>query len=115
MSNPTEDCEPKKREFFFETMFQNMKKATEEGKVKIKVCKFRNISQLKRVYVISSSVSAKKNYDVTVCNFPTCTCEDFRKNGQQVFCKHILFIMLKVLNSGEFLKSHLDHFIPDSS
>ena len=47
-------------------------------------------------------------------NFPTCTYEDFR-NGQKVFCKHILFIMLNVPNSGEFLKSHLHRFIPESS
>ena len=101
MSNPIEGCEPKKRKkwkFFFEIMFQNRKKAAEERKVKIKIHKFRNISQLKRVYVVSS-VSGKKNYDVTVYNFPTCTCKDFRKNGQQVFCKHILLIIINVLNS----------------
>ena len=115
MSNPTEGCEPKKRKFSFEIMFQNRKKAAEEEKAKIKVCKFRNISQFKQVYVVSSSNSGIKSYDATVCNFPTCTCEDFRKNGQKVFCKHILFIMLNVLNSGEFLKSHLDQFILNSS
>ena len=102
MSNPTEGCEPKNRKFSFEIMFQNRKKASEEQKAKIKVRKFRNISQLKRVYVVSSSTSGKKNYDVTVCNFPTCIYEDFRKKDQKVFCKYILFIMLNVLNSGEF-------------
>ena len=82
-----ESCKPKKRkkrEFFFEMMFQNRKKAVEERKVKTKIRKFRNISQLKRVYIVSS-VSGKNNYDATVYNFPTCTCKDFRKKGQQVF------------------------------
>ena len=58
--NPTEGCEPKKRKFSFEIMFQNRKKGAEEEKAKIKVRKFRNISQLKRVNVVSGSVSGKK-------------------------------------------------------
>ena len=80
MSNPIEGCELEKRTFSFEIMFQNRKKASEEEKAKINAPKFRNISLLKQVYFVSSSVSGKKNYDVTVCNFPTCTCEDFGKN-----------------------------------
>ena len=85
MSNPTEGCESKNRIFTFEIMFQNRKKAAEEEKAVIKIRKFRNISQLKRVYVVSSSTSGKKNYDVTMCNFPTCTCEDFRKTVKKYF------------------------------
>ena len=106
MSNPTEGCEHEKRKFDFEIMFQNRKKAAEEEKAKIKVHKFRNISQLKRVYPVSNGVSGKKNCDITVGNVPTGDSEDFRKNVQKVFCKGILFIILNVLNSGEFLKSH---------
>ena len=45
MSNPTEGCEPKERNFFFEIMSQNRKKVAEEEKANIKVRKFRNISQ----------------------------------------------------------------------
>ena len=115
MSNPTEGCELIKRTFFFEIMFQNRKKASDEEKANINAPKFRNISLLKQVYFVSSSVSGKKNYDVTVCNFPTCTCEDFGKNYLKVFCKHILFIMLNILNNGEFFKSYPNCFIPDRS
>lgn len=38
----------------------------------------------------------------------------FRKNSPKVNCKDILFLILNVLNSGEFVKSHLNCFIPDS-
>ena len=52
---------------------------------------------LKKDFVESNTISSKTNYTVTVCTNPSCTCQDNRKYGESVFCKHIMFIILKIL------------------
>ena len=53
---------------------------------------------LKKDFVESNTISSKTNYTVTVCTNPSCTCQDNRKYGESVFCKHIMFIILKILD-----------------
>ena len=47
-------------------------------------------SLLKKDFVVSATVSSKTNYTVTVCANPSYTCQDNRKYGENVFCKHIV-------------------------
>ena len=54
-------------------------------------------SLLKKGFVVRATVSSKTNYTVTVCANPSCTCQDNRKYGESVFCKHIMFVLLKIL------------------
>ena len=53
---------------------------------------------LKKDFVESNTISSKTIYTVTVCTNPSCTCQDNRKYGESVFCKHIMFIILKILD-----------------
>ena len=53
---------------------------------------------LEKDFVVSNTISSKTNYTVTVCTNPSCTCQDNRKYGESVFCKHIMFIILKILD-----------------
>ncbi len=39
-------------------------------------------------------------YKVRICENPTCTCPDFIKRGRR--CKHIYFVLEKVLNAHEY-------------
>lgn len=48
-----------------------------------------------RKYVVLGSTG--NVYDVEFCSDPSCSCPDHQKSDS--FCKHILFIMLKVNNS----------------
>ena len=63
----------------------------------MKVRSYRLDNELKRAYKITSSQIGRKFYDVTICNTPSCTCPDYKKNGTRVFCKHILFALVCVL------------------
>ena len=42
----------------------------------MKIRKAKTINSFKREYVVSS-VTGKAQYVVSLCNVPTCTCEDF--------------------------------------
>ena len=63
----------------------------------MKVRSYRLDNELKRAYKITSSQIGQQFYDVTICNTPSCTCPDYKKNGTRVFCKHILFALVCVL------------------
>ena len=60
--------------------------------------KLSNTFFLKKEFVVSNTISSKTNYTVTVCTNPSCTCQDNRKYGESVFCKHIMFFILKILD-----------------
>lgn len=60
--------------------------------------KLSNTFFKKKDFVVSNTISRKTNYTVTVCTNPSCTCQDNRKYGESVFCKHIMFIILKILD-----------------
>ena len=63
----------------------------------MKTRSYRLDNELQRTYKIASSQIGRKFYDVTICNTPSCTCPDYKKNGTRVFCKHILFALVCVL------------------
>ena len=63
----------------------------------MKLKKVTNLSTLKRQFEVKSSNSGRITYLVVICNTPSCTCPDFRKNGSKSLCKHILFVLIFVL------------------
>ena len=67
------------------------------GKSEFRVRKVKKYGLLKKDFAVSATVSSKTNYTVTVCANPSCTCQDNRKYGESVFCKHIMFVLLKIL------------------
>ena len=56
-----------------------------------------------KIFSIVSSASGKAKYKVQICNSSTCTCPDFQRYGALVFCKHLLFVLVVVLNIDENL------------
>ena len=67
-------------------------------KLEFRVRKVKKHSLLKEEFVVSPTVSSKTNYTVTVCTNLSCTCQDNRKYEESVFCKHIMFVLLKILD-----------------
>jgi len=63
----------------------------------MKIRKVKILNKLKREYSISNSISGHSQYTVAICSLPSCTCPDYKKNGKQVLCKHIIFVFLYVL------------------
>ena len=63
-----------------------------------------------RKYIIGSSTLAKKVY-VFITNTPSCTCPDFQKQGKNVCCKHILFVVPHVLNAKNLIKTLQDRYM----
>ena len=63
--------------------------------------------KLKRKYITGSSTLAKQVYDVIITNTPitSCTCPDFQKQGKNVCCKHIVFVVLYVLNGKPLIET----------
>ena len=75
-----------------------VKKRMEDAKKsELRVRKVRKHSLLKKGFVVSATASSKTNYTVTVCANPSCTCQGNREYGESVFCKHIKFVLLKIL------------------
>ena len=48
-------------------------------------------------------------YKVTICNVPTCTCPDLKKNGMLVSSKHIIFVFLFVIKIDDETVSNTRH------
>ena len=74
------------------------KRMEDSKKLEFRERKVKKHSLLKKDFVISATISSKTNYTATVCANPSCTCQDTKKCGESVFCKHsvplkILFIM----------------------
>ena len=80
-----------------------VKKRMEDAKnLDFRVRKFKKHSLLKKEFVLRPTVSTKTNYTVTVCSNPSRTCQDNRKYGESAFCKHKMFLLLKILDvTGE--------------
>ena len=62
----------------------------------MKIRKSKLINSFKREYVVSSA-TWKAQYEVSICNVPSCTFQDFQINGGCVICKHISFVLLNLL------------------
>ena len=43
---------------------------------------------------VLGSPNGRKNYEVTLCCSPSCTCPDYKKNRKNLLCKHIMFTFL---------------------
>lgn len=57
-----------------------------------------NDGQMVRRYKVSSGPKGTKSFMVRIGNYPSCTCNDFEKQGKKVKCKHILFVLLHCLS-----------------
>ena len=64
--------------------------------------KVRN-NNSKHTYHVSSSSKGKVTYQVDICCSSSCTCPDYKKNGKEVYCKHILFLRKFVMQADESL------------
>ena len=69
-----------------------------------KIKSFQRLTDLKKSYNVR--ISTRSFVTVKICNNPSCDCNDFKKNNEKVFCKHILFLVIIVLN-GEDLEEQL--------
>ena len=79
-------------------MFENQVEASYDDSLIMKVNKSSIIDALKRSYLASNSPTSRMAFNVDVSTVQSCTCSDFARNGHQVLCKHIFFIVLHVLN-----------------
>lgn len=52
-------------------------------------------------FEVCSGSNAKFAYTTDICSSPSCTFLDFKKNGLEVYCKHILFVLLYPLDRNE--------------
>ena len=62
-----------------------------------KISKISVANDSKQIYTVLSSPNGRKKYEATVCCSPSCTCPDYKKNGNNVLCKHIMFPFLYAL------------------
>ena len=65
--------------------------------------KVKKHSLLKNDFFVS-----KTNYAVRVCTKPSCTCQNNRKHGESVFCKHINLKILDVTNESILRNTYIE-------
>ena len=82
-------------------IFENSVEASYDASMIMKVSKSSIINALKRSYLVSNSPTSRTAFNVEISTVQSCTCSDFAKNGHRVLCKHILFIVLHVLNGKD--------------
>ena len=82
-------------------MFGNRVQVSYDASLIMKVNKSSIINTLKRSYFVSNSRTLRTAFNVEISTVQSCTCSDFAKNGHRVLCKHILFIVLHVLNGKD--------------
>ena len=80
----------------------------------MKVNKSFITNALERSYLVSNSLTSRTAFIVEIITVQLCTCYDFAKNGTRVLCKHILFIVLHVLNGKDLEPSLLICFIEEN-
>ena len=82
-------------------MFENRVEASYDASLIMKVNKSSIINTLKRSNLVSNSPTSRTAFNVEISTVQSCTCSDFANNGQRVLCKHILFIVLHILNGKD--------------
>ena len=82
-------------------MFENQSEGSYNASLIVKVNKSSIINALKRSYLVPNSLTLRKAFNIEISTVQSCTCSDFPKNGHWVLCKHILFIVLHVLNDKD--------------
>ena len=60
-------------------MIEKRKADAKTQSTSVNVRKWKNINAKIKEYTISSSLECKKKYLVTIYNFPSCSCPDFKK------------------------------------
>ena len=83
-----------------EYMIQKHLNTARENEHISKISKISIVTDSKRIYTVLHSPNSRKNYEVTVCCSPSCTCPDYKKNGKNLLCKHIMFTYLYALKVG---------------
>ena len=80
----------------------------------MKVNKSFIINTLKRSYLLSNSPTSRTDFNVEISTVQSHTCSDFAKNEHRVLCKHILFIVIHVLNGNDLEPSLRICFIEEN-
>ena len=81
-------CNPPKKTRKVKKMFDrrlNKAKALEQT---MKVHRIVKVSNFKQEFDVLSTNTSRVVYKVIICNVPSCTCPDYKKNGMLVSCKH---------------------------
>ena len=84
----------------------NRTKALEQTMKIHRVVKFSN---LKQEFDVLSTNTSRVAYKVIICNVPSCTCPDYKKNGIPVSCKYIILIVLFMLKLDEEVVRNARH------
>ena len=92
-------------------MFENQVEASYDASLIMKVNKSLIINAFKRSYLVCNSPTSRRAFNVEMSTVQSCTCCVFAKNGHRVLCKHILFIVLHLLNGKDLEPSLRIHFI----
>ena len=94
-------CEPPKKITSKTKLFSNRLESARTLKYTMKVANIVNVNAEHRLFEISSSESGRSCYQVRICSQPSCSCPDFGKQGSKIFCKHILFVLMFVLDVSD--------------
>ena len=67
------------------------------------------IHRVVKCFDVLSTNTSRVAYKVIICNVPSCTCPDYKKNGIPVSCKYITLIVLFVLKLDEEVVRNARH------
>ena len=82
-------------------MIQKRLNTATESEHIFKISKISVVNDSKQIYTVLGSANGRKNYEVTACCSPSCTCLDYKKHGKNVLCKRIMFTFSYALNLTE--------------
>ena len=71
----------KTRKIIFDDILEKRIANAKTNSTSLKVRLWKIINVRKREHRVSTSLEGKKNYLVTICNVPSCSCPDFTKRG----------------------------------
>ena len=94
-----------------EKMFDNRKGDAVKSRHMWKIKSFQRLTDLKRSYNVR--ISTRSFVAVTICNNPSCDCNDFKKKNEKIFCNHILFLVISVLNGEDLEEQLIKKFLSD--
>ena len=89
-------CKPSSRKTknLFPTRYAQAMKAKKEMRIR----GMKRTSSTTKTFNVANSERGTGSYVVTIATTPSCTCKDFRQNKSRVVCKHIIFVVLVVLD-----------------
>ena len=82
-------------------MIQKRLSTARESEHILEIIKISVVNDSKRIYTVLGSPNGRKNCEGTVCCSHSYTCTDYKKNGKNVLCKHIMFTFLYALKLEE--------------